>query len=560
MAPRLASQFCAEVDTALHNADPLKLQSILVLEPPFGPIYQQLIAELRADYPASDETADARLEDVVRTTVTETAETEDAEGRPVQNWAAMTTFLAGWMSFIRDVDVENLLTTYEALSDLQQKVNTALQHPTKGILVLPTLIAYANVFARVAVGLDRRPELVEHLVAATVTEEGGRESLAEKAANVIRQAFVTCLNDKNTVPGGIKGGRPDGKKIGVYKTANVCLKILFQTNKLDNCPMIFKNITASSPPLHFYPAADRVTYLYYLGRHQFISDDFYQAQLILQKAYEECAVDSSCSKQRRLIFRYLLLANFMLGRFPTEEAYSRAEAKGLRPIFQPLVRAIRKGDLESFRRITSLDLTYEHVNVLLRWGVFYKIRSCTEVLVWRSLFRKVFMLTGQQQGVTERSAPTLDLKAVLAATLYFEKRARMTPGMAQASSDPRRHTAFAILDFATHDNYVDPDFDGLDLKPCEHVPDVMEIECICGSLIMQSLLHGYISHKQSKFAIQGAKRAGSAVKAGFPVPWQVFEKRNLEAGRDEVLGWVKDMQSAGASQVVRLAGARPAGS
>lgn len=408
--------------------------------------------------------------------------------------------------------------------------------------------------------MDRRPELIQHLTAATVTDEGRRESLPEKAANVVRNGFITCLNDRNTAPGGIKDGKPDGKKVGVYKMANVCLKILFQADKLESCMTIFHNIMSYSPPIHYYPASERVTYLYYLGRFYFTSTDYFKAQLCLQKAYDDCAVGASCVKQRRIILIYLVTANLMLGRFPTQEIYSRPEANGLKRIFFPITEAIRKGDLESFRRITNLDLSHPSAAWLSDYRLFYQIGNYCEVLVWRSLFRRVFLLTGQQ-GTSEKSAPTLDLNDVLAAFLYFEKRSYMTPAMAKADSGPgRRHITFVLQDFTPRASYVDPDFDGTDLQPTLLLPDIDEIECICGSLISQGFLNGYISHKSKRFAIQGTRRAGSALKAGFPNVWEVVKQKNLENNKDKVLGWVTEAQSQSGGQVVRLAGARPAGS
>ena len=97
--------------------------------------------------------------------------------------------------------------------------------------------------ARLAIGLDKRPDLAAQLstptTAAAAMEEasgggGGKESLPERAANIIRQAFVTCLNDRSSQ--GVMTGtaavanssKPEGKKAGIYMIANLCLKILFQ--------------------------------------------------------------------------------------------------------------------------------------------------------------------------------------------------------------------------------------------------------------------------------------------------------------------------------------------
>lgn len=340
--------------------------------------------------------------------------------------------------------------------------------------------------------------------------------------------------------------------------ANVCLKILFQADKIDNCQTIFKNITQNSPPLDFYPASERVTYLYYLGRALFAGTHFYQAQLALQKAYDDCTTHESCRKQRRLILIYLISANIILGRFPTDEVYSRPEAQGLWDIFSPFTEAIRKGDLETFRRITKLDLSFEHAGWLFRRRILMQFQMYCEALVWRSLFRKVFLLAGQQ-GATERSAPTLDLNVVLAACTYLEKRAQMPAAMAQQDGGPgRRHISFVLQDF-TPRGWVHPEFEGLGLEPYIYAPKLDEIECICASLVTQGFLHGYISHKSKRFAIQGVKKAGSAVKAGFPSVSQIIKAENVQAGGDRVEGWVTEMQRIGGN-VVRLAGAKLAGS
>lgn len=111
-----------------------------------------------------------------------------------------------------------------------RKCSTALGHPSLGIIVLPTAVAYSSVLARIAIGLDKRPELIAHLPQQSKsTDEGGvNETLPEKAANTVRQVLVTCLSDRSGPASGAQDGRPEGKKSAIYKLANLCFKILFQ--------------------------------------------------------------------------------------------------------------------------------------------------------------------------------------------------------------------------------------------------------------------------------------------------------------------------------------------
>jgi hypothetical protein len=433
--------------------------------------------------------------------------------------------------------------------------------------MLPTIMSYSKVFAKVAVGLDKQPELIQHLIEDTMNDEGQRESLPEKAANVVRQAFIICLNDRNTVPGGIKDGMPDGKKIGIYKMANICLRILLQANKPESCETIFNNIDNSSPPLHIYPPAERVTFLYYLGRYHFGNASFYPAQLVLQEAWDNCYTHHNCLNQRRLILVYLVASNIILGRFPTESIYQLEEAYGFREAFKPITEAIRKGDLETFHRITHLDLTHPTSDFLLHYGIFYQIGNYCEVLVWRSLARKVFVLTGQlgaagtsAEGKKETKASSIDLDALLHAFRYLDRRAKIkNPAMAAQDQGPgRRNFGHLFFDHesTSKSTYIDPDFEGVEgLVPYNHEYDLLEIESICGSLVTQGFLNGYISEKSNKIAVSGVNKPGG-VRNGFPPPWEVIRSIN----KDDVPGWKKEGGSASSGQVVHLSGARPAGS
>ena len=99
-----------------------------------------------------------------------------------------------------------------------------------GVVVLPTVLYLAKVLAKLALGLDRRPDLIAH-IRRTEGETNKGESvekvtLVEKSANVVREAFIKCLTDRTGTPG--PAGKPEGKRVGIYLMANLCLKLLFQ--------------------------------------------------------------------------------------------------------------------------------------------------------------------------------------------------------------------------------------------------------------------------------------------------------------------------------------------
>lgn len=344
-------QFLNQVNGLIAARNETKLADWLVLEPPFGTIYLQMIEELRRVFPKEKEAA---LEE--RCAQSLKAAQEGDQG---SNWTSFTRFMVQYLGYLRDVspDPSAYLDTYNLLRELQGRANSALGHPSLGNLMLQTVVTNARLVCRLAIGLDRQPELLAGSRMEGAGEEGGyRETLPEKAANTIRVAFTTALNDRSGSPGGLDNdGKPEGKKRGIYVLANLCLKILFQCRKTRNATQIFEQISGNAPPLAAYPKSQRVTFLYYLGRFLFQHNHFYRAQLALQAAYTESPAHEQCAKQRRLILIYLITSNIILGRFPSTALLSRPEAHGLTARFQPLCAAIRSGNLTHFHHLTSLS-------------------------------------------------------------------------------------------------------------------------------------------------------------------------------------------------------------
>jgi len=444
-----------------------------------------------------------------------------------------------------------------------------------GVVVLPTVVSLSRTLARLAIGLDKRPELVAHLTRRESTiggeEVGERITLVESSANVIREAFKKCLSERSGPSTGIaQDGKPEGRRIGIYLTANLCLKLFFHCRKIRNAEQIFGNIYQQSPPLALYPASQRVTYLYYLGRYLFSNNHFYRAQLALQSAYDQC--HARCPKQRRLILIYLITSNIILGRFPSTTLLQRPEAEGLADKFLPVCDAIAKGDLASFRTLLSLDS--QNADWFLSKRILLQLRNRCEVLIWRSLARRTFILSGFQGDASKR-APTFELADLLTLATFLEKRALFPPGHQPDNNNnhtnARVHTnSIFIVPPPPQDppTYTDPDLLNAIPATGPSLPTTLEISSVLSSLIDQGLLHGYISHRLLRFAIQGAKTKG-ALPAGFPNVWATV----MAKADGEVPGWVREEgrgagvggvgggggRKAGPGMVVNLSGARPAG-
>lgn len=168
------------------------------------------------------------------------------------------------------------------------------------------------------------------------------------------------------------------------------------------------------------------------------------------------------------------------------------------------------------------------------------------MLTWRSLIRKTFLINGSEGGA--RAAPNLKLEDVL----------HLMNALQDGRSSAGGHNGKSLV------TYVDPDLDGVENDGSSSLDsDMLEVESIFSSLIEQGLLGGYLSHRQLRFVIKGAKQKGT-LAAGFPNIWTTIKERS----NDEVPGWKKDTPAAnrggagkfGPGMVVNLTGAKPVGS
>lgn len=181
-----------------------------------------------------------------------------------------------------------------------------------------------------------------------------------------------------------------------------------------------------------------------------------------------------------------------------------------------------------------MDYNSPSTAFFLKHRVFLQLRNRCEVLVWRSLVRKIWVLTGTRHDPTARSnAPLIDGDNLLNAFYILEKR----------SQDPAEVA------------YISEDFEGADVEEDEEalLPTATSVRSILSSLIEQGLIRGFIHTKSGKFVISGTKQhGGSELKAGFPEVWKVVEGK----ADKNVPGWKRDgsAHGHGGGGVIKLTG------
>ncbi|CAL3965300.1 unnamed protein product [Diplocarpon coronariae] len=551
----VADQFLSSILQFLKRKDALQLQAFFRVEPPLPEEFTQLGLELKTAW-----TNSKSLEQYIENALPFTDDDNTDEGGA---WPGFLAFVQSYFEFWRDVNFEDLLRTHLQLTTLIISCNTAMSNASYGTVMLPTAIQLCTALAKLAMTLDKMPHLTQKVAKVKDVEAGEKKTLVEGSAETIQRAFTLCLNERTPSKNGIgRDGQPEGKKIGIYSFANLVLRLLFKSRKTALAKQLFTNTANQSPPLGLYPAAQRVTYLYYLGRYHFATGHFYFAQSCLQSAYDQC--HAQCIRQRRAIIIHLLSANMILGRFPSQKFMSRPEAD-IVARFLPIAYAIRKGDMIAFKQALGPEAGNERF--FFHHGVYLQLVSRCEVLVWRSLARRVFLLTYKfPWNPDSKKAPTLSLADMVAAVQFCQK-------LLEGWHKPVDPMTF-MQSGRTHPNsqFMKPP----DLKPPPQgrkilfagqgmifgnkVPDLTNVESILASLVQQGLLHGFISHTQGKFAIIGSKQKGGPLPAGFPPVWETLRARaEAENRTDECPGWVQKAKDLSLGGVVNLAGARPAG-
>ncbi|CCU82187.1 PCI domain-containing protein [Blumeria hordei DH14] len=547
----LIENYLNAVASFLRIRDGSQLQKVFQVEPPLPFEFSQLSIETKNRFPkenpdsldGSNEKIDRLIEKLVPISEEEFIDSNEVGSA----WPAFQILLREYLKFWRDVDFSDPLITHTLLSEVTYACITSLSHPSHGSVLLPAAVYLCSCLAKLTMMLDKRPDLTARI--RKFADEGERKTLVESTAETIQRAFTICLTERTTNRNGIaRDGGPESKKVEIYKFANMVLRLLYQCRKPRLASQIFTNILQNSPPLGIYPAGQRVTYLYFLGRYHFTTNHFYHAQCCLEAAYSQCP--NKFIKHRRLIMIHLVSANIILGRFPSKELFSRPETADILAKFLPLVKAIRTGDMILFKKALGPESGNQ------RWffekGILLPLLGRCEMLVWRSLARKVFLLTYHfPLDPNSRKAPTLDVQDMVTAAQYCQKVLedwKMPIDNIAVAQSGRLHPN-TMFNKPLH---LTPPPEGPRKLGAQEgliygntMPDYMHIEAIIASLVQQGLIYGFLSHSQGKFAIIGSKQRGGPAE---------------QEGKDsEIPGWVQQQRTIGAGGVINLSGARPAG-
>jgi hypothetical protein len=538
----LLVQFLTQVRAHVRSASGDQLRAWLQVEPSAPQPYHDLAAELRTQFRRSGTaSAPSSLDATIEKCLPEDDDVPDGGATP---WPGFVAFMREYLLFWRDVNPGDLLDAHERLSGLVNTCSTAFAHPMYGSLLLQTSMSLSESLCRLTMILNKRPDLMSRK--RRRADDENRKSVAETSAEIVQKIFTTCLTDRSSG----RYSKPEGKKVGVYMFANLVLKLLFACRRTHLAKQIFTNISTNSPPLSLYPASQRVTFLYYLGRFHLSNNHFLWAARCLEGAYLQ--TPRAFVSHRTNILTYLIPANMLLGRLPSRQLLSRPEAaQTLAPVYAPIAHAVRTGNFVLLQHTLATHQAWLLEKALLL-ALTYRLRP----LLWRALSRKTFILTYVPDAdASSRKAATLELGHLLTVATHVQRRLEgWVPSNPSFSSGGRPPVFLQAVhntnhpDSSSFDSTLAPPPGGpKKLSPNEGLVcgnlavTASTVESTVASLIHQGLMHGFIAHAQQRFAIMGAKQKGSPVLAGWPEVWTAISERRYDEDIDwhTIPGWVK---------------------
>lgn len=591
--------FLSEIHNSLYEKNGQRIADLIHLDldslpPERQRPYVQLNAELSSQYPAANDAA-----------LLQRCKSEFSQEEFGTFSTSFSDSIARYFRYVRDIMTADNLTKALEIRQLTSQCVMALGDAQWGVVMIPIVLSFSRTLAFIATKLDRNPQLVKQSASTESSAPSG--GFVEDAANVLRDAFIKCLAGS---PGTPRTSRPQpgDKRIGIYQTANSTFKLLFQCLKHRNAQQLFTSVDNQSPPLAFYPAAQRVTYLYYLGRYHFANNHFLRASAALSAAYTSCHREATA--HLRQILTYLLASNLILGLIPNPQLWQREHAQLLYPIFGPLISTLKSGDIGTFHALLSLPIPTSPTTAmapnpiaafLLQRRIHLQLLNRLTPLLWRTLIYRTFTIAGFHANETpnDRKIPYLRLPHARAAARFSFTRAPINPSTLPSTAS--LDAEFAELDaalvetnfdlntgqYSSSNSFPQPQpnpFAPTQDEPSQS-PTAAEVESVFLSLISQGLLRGFVLHNNPRFAVPGAATRGGW-RSGFPNVHRAIlrgqgieEDDSISNGRSatkglesvEVPGWVKESTlrggmaagmgfgGSGGGRVVQLSGARPVG-
>ncbi|KAK9472223.1 uncharacterized protein V1510DRAFT_417668, partial [Dipodascopsis tothii] len=295
------------------------------------------------------------------------------------DWQAFGDLVVSYLALVRDVDAYDIRASYDLYESFFADLQTAFSNRQGGLLT-PLVARSAGLLTDLAIALDGA--------------DGAEMARTGEQAKVLLKIFNSIRADRTPIAGQLtfetKGPVP--KRTVLLYIAGLLCRTYFRLNQPPTCVNVFSNMHTAGVFFSKYPMSQRVTYRYYLGRFYLFKNELVSARKHLLWAFEHCHRDAV--RNQRLILTFLVPTSVLLGVFPKPELLS-IFAPALEPVYAPMIRRIRAGDLAGFKDHITQPGVFDF---LVARGLYTLLRTRAEVLVFRNLFFKIDKMRNLARG------------------------------------------------------------------------------------------------------------------------------------------------------------------
>ncbi|KAI9001698.1 hypothetical protein BC832DRAFT_562439 [Gaertneriomyces semiglobifer] len=183
----------------------------------------------------------------------------------------------------------------------------------------------------------------------------------------------------------------EGTKAAALVIANIALRFYANIDEWHLCTKLIRQIDQRRLDLGSYPMSQRVTFHFLVGRLKLQYQKYRGAEKHLAFALEHC--HAAALQNRRTIFVLLLVARMVRGVLPHQRLLEQFE---LHHIFGPLIGAYKQGNFRVYDQVLE-----QHRAYFSALGTYFDLQMRTRMIMYRNLFRRVWVVLNQQQPTTQ---------------------------------------------------------------------------------------------------------------------------------------------------------------
>ncbi|KAH8553682.1 hypothetical protein BGW37DRAFT_268332 [Umbelopsis sp. PMI_123] len=333
---------------------------------------------------------------------------------------AQKNFLSAYLDLVQHLNDPDALKVYDLYSTMFSMYLVQFSNPDSNWQV-PLFKQLSSMLVQLAFRVDRMSGFTS----------SDKDKKMDDATRLLSKCFNATISDRND-----GSSFEISKKQAVLHVTNLAFKLYFKLRQIRMCRTFISHLAKENVQIDTFPKSQQITYRYYLGRYYLFESQVRKAERELDIAFRKCT--RHATRNKRLILIYLISARMVLGIFPRPELLAKYN---LMDKYHSLCTAIKQGNLSGYQYHLE-----RYMPLLLREGNYMMLKERVKVIIWRCLFRKVYILL-REPGKT----PTLPFAQCLIA-----------------------------LQFSSGDQTY----------------DMLDIECLLVSLLDQSYLKGYLHHQK----------------------------------------------------------------